>query len=613
MPQWLSRALFAVPVTGLLCGLVLAALGWREAAAMAHASATAAVLVVLLGVIVVSLVRGRFGLDIIAALSMGGALMVGEPLAGNVVALMFSGGQLLEDFAQSRAARDMTALLSRVPREALVHRPEGLVPVPLDAVRPGDRVMIRPGDIVPVDGTVVEGAGTLDESALTGESVPVRHAAGEPVMSGSTNRGGGFDVLCQHSAADSTYAGIVRLVAAAQQSRAPMARLADRWAIGFLAATCALAGGTWLFTHDVIRTLAVLVVATPCPLILAVPVAIVAGLSRCAANGILVKGGGALETLARVRTLVVDKTGTITSGTPVLVSVEPQPGVDPAQLFATAAGLAQGSAHAVSAALAAEARRRTLALPAPSDVVEEAGAGLSGTVGGHMVQLGSAAFVEARVGLGQAHPEEGGSLTTYVGIDGHPAGRLVFADTPRPEAARTLAAARETGIHRIVLLTGDRAAVANVVAEGLGFDRVVADATPAQKVAVVTDEAARAITAMVGDGVNDAPALAVADVGVAMGVRGAAASAEAADIVLLVDSLDRLPIAMAIAQRTRSIALQSVMFGMALSIAAMVAAAMGFLSPLHGALLQEVIDVAVILNALRALRAGTLTGAGSVA
>ncbi|MFZ4533925.1 MAG: heavy metal translocating P-type ATPase [Alsobacter sp.] len=613
MPQWLSRALFAVPVTGLVGGLALAVLGRGDAAALVHACATAAVLVVLLGVIVVSLAHGRFGLDIIAALSMGGALLVGEPLAGNVVALMFSGGQLLEDFAQSRAARDMTALLSRVPREALVHRPEGLVPVPLAAVLPGDRVMVRPGDVVPVDGAVLEGSATLDESALTGESLPVRHAAGEQVMSGSTNRGGGFDVICQHTAADSTYAGIVRLVAAAQQSRAPMARLADRWAIAFLVATCVLAGGTWLFTQDVVRTLAVLVVATPCPLILAVPVAIVAGLSRCAANGILVKGGGALEILARVRTLLVDKTGTITSGTPVLVAVEPQPGVDQALLFAAAAGLAQGSAHAISAALAAEARHRSLALPAPSAVVEEAGAGLAGIVGGQSVHLGSAAYVEAHVGRGQAYTGADGSLTTYVGIEGHPAGRLVFADTPRPEAAHTLAAVRRAGIGRIVLLTGDRAAVAHAVAEGLGFDRVVADATPAQKVAVVTDEATRGITAMVGDGVNDAPALAAAAVGVAMGVRGAAASAEAADIVLLVDSLDRLPIAMAIAQRTRAIALQSVMFGMALSIAAMAAAAMGFLSPLHGALLQEVIDVAVILNALRALRAGTPTAAGSVA
>ena len=613
MPQWLSRALFAVPVTGLVGGLILAALGQHETAALVHAWATAAVLVVLLGVIAVSLAQGRFGLDIIAALSMGGALMVGEPLAGNVVALMFSGGQLLEDFAQSRAARDMTALLSRVPREALVHRPEGLVPVPLDAVRPGDRVMVRPGDVVPVDGTVLEGFATLDESALTGESVPVRHAAGEPVMSGSTNRGGGFDVVCQHAAADSTYAGIVRLVAAAQQSRAPMARLADRWAVAFLVATCALAGGTWLLSHDMIRTLAVLVVATPCPLILAVPVAIVAGLSRCAANGILVKGGGALETLARVRTLLLDKTGTITSGTPALVSIEPQPGIEPATVFAAAAGLAQGSAHAVSAALAAEARRRSLVLPVPAEVVEEAGAGLSGQVDGHTVQLGSAAYVEAHVGRGQAHHGADGSLTTFVGIDGHPAGCLVFADTPRPEAARTLAAARKAGIDRIVLLTGDRAAVAHAVAEGLGFDRVVADATPAQKVAVVTDEATRAVTAMVGDGVNDAPALAAADVGVAMGARGAAASAEAADIVLLVDSLDRLPVAMAIAQRARTIALQSVAVGMALSIAAMVAAAMGFLSPLNGALFQEVIDVAAILNALRALRAGTPSGAGSVA
>lgn len=605
-----KTGLFGWAIICLAAGAALFVSGEPAWADRAFALGTAGVLAVLLGVIARSLARGEFGLDIVAALSMAGSLLLWQPLAGVVVAVMFSGGQVLEDFAQARARREMTALLSRVPRNAQIHRDGHIAEIPLDDVRPGDRLLIRPGDVVPVDGTVASDAAALDESALTGEALPVRHPSGSPVMSGSTNAGGAFDIVALRPARDSTYAGIVRLVEAAQQSRPPMARLADRYALVFLAFTAVLTGLAWMLSGDPVRALAVLVVATPCPLILAVPVALVAGLSRSANRGVLVKSGAALETLARARVLLFDKTGTLTSGAPTVVGLHPAPGVSADDLLRTAASLAQGSPHVVSRAIVADARRRGLRLDVPQGVEEEHGAGVSGRVDGHHVLLGGPDFVAHRTASGAVNappPEAGsdGSMTTAVARDGALLGTLEIADEVRPEARDALTRLRSGGIRRVVLVTGDRPEIARAVAAQLPIDEVIAGATPSAKVAAVVAEAPHGPTAMVGDGVNDAPALAAADVGVAMGARGAAASSEAADVVMLVDSLGRLPDAFGIARRARGIALQSVFLGMALSIAGMVAAALGYLTPVQGALLQEAIDVAAILNALRALTGGT--------
>lgn len=605
-------ALLAATLLALVAGGILAVLGRTEEARLAWAAGTGVVLASLLVIIVISLSRGEFGLDIIAALSMGGSLVVGETLAGNVIALMFSGGQMLESLAQQRAQREMTALLARVPRHATRHGPGGLETVPLDALEPGDRLLIRPGEVVPVDGDVASGDAVLDQSALTGEPIPVSRAVGQPVMSGSANAGAAFDLMATRPAADSTYAGIVRLVEAAQHSKAPMARLADRYALVFLAITVALTGATWLWTHDPVRTLAVLVVATPCPLILAVPVAIVAGLSRAAHHGVLVKSARALEAMARVRTLLIDKTGTLTDGEPKVIHIRPRAPFDGDSILRIAASLAQASQHVVSAALVKAARDRGLALEVPDAVQEEHGAGVRGLVAREPVSLGTRDFVLRQVRADGAVDLQGqetqsgspGQLTTHVGAGGQHAGWLVLADELRADAAATIGALRAGGIDRIVLVTGDRADVARAIAEGLPIDRIVADATPSAKVETVKEECGRGPTLMVGDGVNDAPALAAADVGVAMGARGAAASSEAADAVILVDSLARLPLALEAARRSRAIALQSVGWGMALSLAAMVAAALGHLTPLQGALIQEAIDVAVVLNALRALTPG---------
>jgi heavy metal translocating P-type ATPase len=601
-------ALVALPVLGLLAGLLLLAGGRGAGSGTAFGLGALPVLAVLLRDIAHGLRRGETGLDLVAALSIGFALLLGEPLAAVVVALMYAGGQWLEAFARQRARREMTALLARMPRTATRHAADGtLETVPIAALAPGDRVLVRQGEVVPVDGRVA-GAATavLDTAALTGEAMPVRVPPGGAVLSGSMNAGDAFELLAEREAARSTYAGIVRLVEQAQASRAPMARLADRWSLGFLALTLAMAGGAWALSGDPRRALAVLVVATPCPLILAVPVALIAGLSRAARAGVLVKSGGALEALAQARVLLLDKTGTLTEGRARLLSLHPEPGVGEGELLRLAAALEQASTHPVARSLVAAAGAKGLALPRPEGVEEVPGEGLAGRVGGVAVAVGGPGYVARRCGLPRAAPPGGappGAVLVVVAAGGRQAGRLVLADALREDAPAMLRAVRGAGIRRVVMLSGDRREVAEEIGARAGLDAVHAELSPAGKVAQVEAErAAHGPVVMVGDGVNDAPALAAADAGVAMGARGAAASAEAADAVLLVDRLDRLAEAMRIARRARGIAVQSVAAGIALSTLGMAAAALGHLTPVQGAVLQEAIDVAVILNALRALR-----------
>jgi heavy metal translocating P-type ATPase len=599
----LRLLLLAWAAAGLALGLVLPWLA-PDAADPVLALATLPVLAVLLGDIARGLLRGAAGLDLLAALSMAGAMALGEALAAAVIALMFAGGSFLEEYARRRARREMTALLARQPRRAARLGPQGLEEVPIEALRPGDRVLVRQGEVVPVDGHALTPA-VLDTAALTGEAIPARIAPGEPVLSGAGNAGEAFELAAERAAGDSTLAGIIRLVEQAQASRAPMARLADRWALGFLGMTLLIAGAAWLVSADPRRALAVVVVATPCPLILAVPVALIAGLSRAAGAGVLVKSGAALETLARVRVLMLDKTGTLTEGRVRLLEARPAGAMAATELLRLAASLDQASAHPVAAGLVEAARQAGLALTLPGEVREAAGSGIAGRVDGHAVALGGAGFVAAHGWADAAATQDGhapGALRVLVTVDGAPAGVLVLADPLRPDAMAMLATVRAAGIRRIVLLSGDRASVAEAVGATLGIDTVLAERSPAEKVAAVLREKPDGPVLMLGDGVNDAPALAAADIGVAMGARGAAASAEAADAVVLVDRIDRLAEAMRIARRARGIALQSVAAGIGLSGLGMLAAAAGRLTPVEGAVLQEAIDVAVILNALRALR-----------
>jgi heavy metal translocating P-type ATPase len=600
--------LLVLALAGLIGGLVARGLHQDAWVAWIVLAGTGPVLVAVLVDSLASLMRREVGLDIIALLSIGGALLLREYVAAAVIGLMLSGGRALEGFADARARREMSALLSRVPRTASRYEDGQVATVPLDAVRVGDRLLVRAGEAVPVDGLLGTGRAVLDESALTGEALPVQRSPGEPLRSGSLNAGAPFDLTATATAADSTFAGIVRLVRAAQAAKAPSARLADRAAFVFTPLTVALAGAAWAWSGDPVRGLAVLVVATPCPLILAVPVAIVSGLSRCAGRGVLVKGGGALEQLARLRTLFLDKTGTLTGGRARVTAVEAEGGVSSDDVLRLAASLDQLSQHVLAEAIVAEARGRGLTLDLPAQVREEPGAGLTGLLSGRAVSVGSYAYVAARAHRSDwsrrflQRMRDEGATGAFVAADGQILGAIQLADEIRADSARALRLLRRAGIARIVMLTGDRRDVGERIGAALGVDEVRAELQPQDKLAAIAAERTKSVCAMVGDGVNDAPALAAADVGIAMGARGSGASAEAASVVLLVDRLDRLADALVVAQGARRIALQSVWIGMGLSVAAMAAAALGYLPPVAGALLQEAIDVAAILNALRVLR-----------
>jgi heavy metal translocating P-type ATPase len=614
MERLLRRGLIAVA----LCGLILGSLAWVLGhASLASVIWTVATIPVVVG-LAVSMFRdfmaGRMGVDAVAFVSMSAALLLGESLAAVVVAVMYAGGNVLEDYAVNRAERDLRALSDRAPRTAHRRVDSTVEEVTIEAVVIGDRLLVRAGEVLPVDGTVLSTSATVDEAALTGEPIPVTRNAGEHVHSGTINAGETFEMRASATAGQSTYAGIVRMVTAAQTAKAPFIRLADRYALLLLPVSLLVAGAAWYFSGDPIRGLAVLVAATPCPLILAAPVAFIAGVSRAARYGILIKGGGPLEALARTHTVMFDKTGTLTVGGARLVAIETAPGIDSDEVLRLAGSLEQSSQHVVAAAIVAAAAAKSLRLTPATDVRETRGSGLEGTVEGRRVKVGAHDLV---CGPGQSdgwvqrslrRASWRSALSVFVAVDQRVIGAILLADELRRETPRAIQALRAAGIARIVMVTGDRADAAETIGAALDLDAVLADRVPSDKVDAVAVEQRLHPTLMVGDGINDAPALAAADVGIAMGARGASASSEAADVVILVDRLDRVSDAVAIARRARRIAIQSVVAGMTLSGVAMLAAAWGWLTPVAGALSQEAIDVAVILNALRALSGGWSLG-----
>ncbi|MGI5133261.1 MULTISPECIES: heavy metal translocating P-type ATPase [unclassified Streptomyces] len=550
--------------------------------------------------------RGRIGVDVIAVLALAGSLAVGEYLAGALIGLMLATGRCLEAAAERRASHDLRSLLEHAPRSARRRDGRDVTVVPLDKVVLGDLLVVGPGEVVPVDGEVTAGPAVLDESVLTGESAQVERHAGETVRSGVVNAGGVFEMRATAIAADSTYAEIVRLARQAGAERAPTVRLAERYAVWFLPVSLALAALAWLVSGSATRAVAVLVVATPCPLLLATPVAIVSGLSQCARRGVVVRDGGALERLGRARTLVIDKTGTLTVGRPRVLEVVGAPdGPSPGDVLRLAASLDQVSAHVLAEAIVREARARSLSLTPPEGVTEEPGRGVTGTLSGHRIIVGRAGLPPADLpDWARAVDNRAlldGAATVWLTVDSVLCGALLLRDPLRHDAPRTIRRLRTAGLNRLLMLTGDRPEPAREVGAVLGLDDVRAGQLPTDKIATVREESGRAVTVMVGDGVNDAPALAAADVGVAMGARGSTSASEAADIVLTTDRVARLADAMEIAARARRIAVQSAAAGMTMSLAAMTAALLGWLPPAPGALLQEAIDTAVILNALRAL------------
>ncbi|WP_214105386.1 heavy metal translocating P-type ATPase [Acrocarpospora catenulata] len=605
LDRWGERALLAATCGALVAGGVAWLAGARGVADACWAAGTLVAIVPAVAWVVASLRKGRAGVDLIAVLALGGTLAVGEYLAGALIGVMLASGRALDAAAERRASRDLRALLERAPRTARRRNGEEVTVVPLAEVRAGDVVVVGPGEVVPVDGRVTAGPAVLDESALTGESALVERGRGDQVRSGVVNAGGAFDLAATATAEASTYAQIVRLAEQAGARRAPVVRLAERYAAWFLPLSLAVAGAAWALSGSAVRAVAVLVVATPCPLLLAAPVAIVSGLSRAARQGVVVRDGGALERLGRARTLLMDKTGTLTSGRPRVLQVAAAPGWTPAQVLRLAASVDQVSAHVLAEAIVAEARARDLPLTVPREVTEEPGRGVTGIVGDRKVRLGKLVAppesVPGWAGAAENRAVLDGAAVAWLTVDDVLCGAVLLRDPLRHDAPRTLRRLRSAGIDRLLMLTGDRAEPAREVAAVVGLDGVRAEQSPADKVEAVREETARAVTVMVGDGINDAPALAAADVGVAMGARGSTASSEAADVVLTTDRVDRLADAMEIAVRTRRIAVQSAAGGMAMSLAAMVAALLGWLPPAAGALLQEAIDVVVILNALRAV------------
>lgn len=601
------RALAAIALAGLIFGLGASISGRGDWAVWSWTIATGIIVVGLAFSMIREFFAGRVGVDAVAFVAMAGALVLGEHLAGIVVAVMYAGGNMLEDFAVGRAERDLRSLIDRAPRLAHRRIASSIEDVPVECIAVGNDILVRGGEVVPVDGIVVGQPALIDEAALTGEPIPVTRQPGEPIRSGTLNAGDAFEIRASATAKDSTYAGIVRMVSAAQAAKSPFIRLADRFALLLLPMTLAVAGGAWFFSGDPVRALAVVVVATPCPLILAAPIAFIAGVAQAAKRGVLVKGSGPLESLARIHTAIFDKTGTLTVGGARLVAIETAAGHSAEEVLRIAASLEQASHHVVASAIVEAATARQLELTVPSKVRETSGSGLEGIVEGRMIRVGSHQLIH-----GSRKPEAWAvralrraayrsALSIFVAENGRTVGALLLADELRRDTPRAVQALRAAGISRIVMVTGDRADAADTIGAALDLDAVLADREPADKVDAVATEQRQYPTVMVGDGINDAPALAAAKVGIAMGARGASVSSEAADIVILVNRLDRVADALLIAKRSRSVAMQSIIAGLGFSGLAMLVAAFGMLPPAAGAVTQEVIDVAVILNALRSL------------
>ncbi len=551
--------------------------------------------------------HGRFATDLVAAAAVIAAVLLREPLPGLVIVVMQTGGEALERYAEGRASAAVRDLEAAAPRHAHRALPGGFEDVDADAVAIGDTLLIRPGELVPCDGIVVDGSSDVDASSLTGEPVPIAAHVGTKLLSGSLNGAGSLTVRATSLARTSQYARIVELVRDAQSTKAPLQRLAERYAIWFTPLTALACAAAYLASGDWTRVLAVLVVATPCPLILAPPVAIVAGINRAARRQIIVRNGAALEQLGSVTAAVFDKTGTLSVGKPVLERVAALDGLPEDAALRLAGALEQASSHPLARVVVVAAEQRAGALPVPVEVVELAGQGVTGLVEGRRVHVGSRRYITANApadaAASRAARDADPGLTSFIAVDGRLAGVLHFADTLRPDVGALLIRLKSLGVRRTLLLSGDHDATTRAVAERVGITEVRGDLLPQDKVAAV-EQLVRdgEVVLMVGDGTNDAPALSAAHVGIALAGHGGGITSEAADVIILSDQLERVGDAVAIGRRTARLARESIWAGLVLSGIAMGFAGVGMIPPTVGALLQEAIDVAVILNALRASR-----------
>lgn len=592
---------FSVALLAVIAGLVLEITKQRTAAHWLLGSVAIIELLPLLWAMWRDLQSGSYGIDILAATAIVTSVILGQYWAAIVVVLMLTGGEALENFAEHRAKSELDALLSHAPRKAHVLRKGKTFDVAVSELHAGDKIIIKAGELVPVDALIIEGAASFDESSLTGESLPQAKQVKDNLLSGSINLDGAVTARATATADDSQYQQIINLVKSAAASKAPFVRLADRYSLPFTFLSFALAGGVWVASGQAIRFLEVIVVATPCPLLLAAPIALISGMSRASRYGIIVRSGSALERLAEVQTMAFDKTGTLTSGILEVDTVTVFGTQTKDSVLALAASLEQNSNHVLATAIVTAAQKKGLKFARAKHVREVAGRGLMATVKGREVLVGRFSLLEEDNVQVPAKFKQASIKQTaaYVAVDGALAGVITLKDEVRKESSVTIERLRQSGIREFIMVTGDNQAAAQAIAKKLGISHVHADALPADKLHIL-EEAKHRPLAFVGDGVNDAPILTAADLGIALGARGSTAASESADVVIMLDDLRRVAVATTIAKRTFQIARQSILVGIGLSLLLMAIFATGKFPPLAGAIVQEVVDVVVIVNALRA-------------
>jgi heavy metal translocating P-type ATPase len=585
--------------------LVLALLGYKQPATICVIAISIIAILPEAREMIKTLMSGQVGVDIIALVAIGASLLLGQYVAAAVIVIMLTGGNALEEFAKNRARKELDSLLKRKPTIAylLVNGEEKEVPV--DQVKVGDSILLKPGDMIPVDGKIYKGFTSVDESAITGESLPENKKSGDEVLSGSINLDGVVEIHATKISKESQYETIIKLVSEASTKKSPLVRLADIYSLPFTILTFTLSGIAWFISGDPVRALSVLVVATPCPLLIATPVAIVSGMSRAASRGVIIKSGGVLEQLSRLKAIAFDKTGTVTQGKPTVMGVDPCEGTTKDELLKIAASVEKFSTHILAKVVVDTAEKQKLNLYKVSKSKEIPGKGITAEIKGKKVYVGSFALlkdsgidVNSPICVGHSEQE---NTALYVASGNKYLGSISFVDPLRPEAKQTIADLKSSGVKNFIMITGDRKQVGEYIGNQLGITKVESEVLPADKVNILLAEKKKfSPIAMVGDGINDAPVLAASDVGVALGAKGSTAASEAADAVIMQDDLGRLDELVSISKRSVFIAKQSIFTGMGLSSILMVFAVAGFIVPVAGAFMQEAIDVIVILNALRA-------------
>ena len=591
---------FGFILVTVLCSLVLDIMRHDRIAHIFLATASLASAVPLAKGMIDDLRDGKYGIDILALTAIVSGVLLHEYWAAMIIVLMLTGGEALEDYAENRAKKDLTALMDNAPKKAHLVKNGKESDVAVSKINIGDMLLVKTGEIVPVDGVIVDGKSSFDESSLTGESLPIDKKPGDSVMSGSVNQQSAITIKATAAAKDSQYEQIIKLVQNAASTESPFVRLTDRYAVPFTILSFAIAGSVWALSGDANRFLQVIVVATPCPLLLAAPIALISGMSRSAKHGIIIKNGSSLEKLANVKTIGFDKTGTLTYGMPKVENVTVFKPFKKDHILQIAASVEKSSSHVLAKSVVKYAEKKKLQMLKTTKVHEELGMGLTAQVKGRSVLIGKKDFlVSNRVNINTASSKTQTSTTSYIAIDGQLAGVITFTDEIRRETKGMLATLKKLGIGHTLMVSGDNRKVANAVAKKLGITEVVAEALPGDKVRAVEDVKDKPI-AFVGDGVNDAPVLTASDVGIALGAKGSTAASQSADVVIMLDDINKVAEGVSIAKRTFSIAKQAILIGIGMSIVLQVIFATGRFKAVYGAFLQEVVDVVVILIALRA-------------